>query len=221
MELIKGLFELIMHLDKYLNILIQDWGNWSYLLLFMIIFCETGLVVTPFLPGDSLLFAVGALCAIGSFNIAGIFITLSLAAMIGDTVNYALGNLFGEKIIAHGRGRFLNQEHIDRTHKFFERHGGKTIILARFVPIVRTFAPFVAGIGKMSYFKFAAYNITGALLWVAVFMTGGYYFGNMPVVQRNFFIVIIAIMLISLLPVLIEYWKHHKKRSGHTKKGVK
>ena len=181
-------------------------------MLFIIIFCETGLVVTPFLPGDSLLFAVGALSALGTLSIPWLFMTLAGAAIIGDTANYAFGNLFGEKIILHGHYRFFKKEHIDRTHKFFERHGGKTIILARFVPIVRTFAPFVAGIGKMSYFKFLAYNITGALLWVAVFMAGGYYFGNMPVIQHNFSIVILVIMLISLLPVLLEYWKHHKEK---------
>ena len=212
MELLRNLFEFILHLDKYLNVIIQDWGNWSYLLFFIIIFCETGLVVTPFLPGDSLLFAVGALAALGTFSIPWLFITLSGAAIIGDTANYAFGNLFGEKIILHGHYRFFKKEHIDRTHKFFERHGGKTIILARFVPIVRTFAPFVAGIGKMSYFKFLAYNITGALLWVAVFMAGGYFFGNMPVIQHNFSIVIVVIMLISLLPVILEYLRHHKRK---------
>jgi membrane-associated protein len=212
MELIRNSFEFIMHLDTYLNVIIRDWGNWSYLLLFIIIFCETGLVVTPFLPGDSLLFAVGALSALGTFSIPLLFITLSGAAIIGDTANYAFGNLFGEKIILRGHYRFFKKEHIERTHKFFERHGGKTIILARFVPIVRTFAPFVAGVGKMSYFKFLAYNVTGALMWVAVFMAGGYYFGNMPVIQHNFSIVIVVIMLISLLPVILEYRKHHKRK---------
>ncbi len=212
MELIKGIFDFLMHLDKYLNIVIQSWGNWSYFLLFVIIFCETGLVVTPFLPGDSLLFAVGALAALKAFNIPGLFVTLAAAAIIGDTVNYAIGNFFGEKIILHGGYRFFKKEHIDRTHLFFEKYGGKTIILARFVPIVRTFAPFVAGIGKMSYAKFIVYNITGALLWVALFMTAGYFFGNMPVVQRNFSIVIFGIIIISVIPVIIEYWKHRKEK---------
>ena len=211
MEFIKDIIDVIVHLDRYLDVVIKNVGNWSYLVLFLIIFAETGLVIMPFLPGDSLLFVAGTFAALGSFDVKWLFVTLAGAAIIGDSVNYALGNLFGEKIILHGTGRFFKKEHVERTHRFYERHGGKTIILARFIPIIRTFAPFVAGIGKMSYSKFFIYNITGALLWVALFMLGGYYFGNMPVIKQNFSLVILAVILISFLPVAIELWKHRKR----------
>jgi membrane-associated protein len=187
------MIEIIFHIDKYLDLVIRNYGNWSYLLLFIIIFAETGLVVTPFLPGDSLLFAVGALSALGSFNLLWLFMILVGAAIIGDTVNYAFGKLFGEKIIQKGNYRFFKKEHLERTHKFYERHGGKTIILARFIPIIRTFAPFVAGLGEMNYCKFFIYNVTGALLWI---------------IKDNFFITILVIMAISAIPVAIEFWKH-------------
>ena len=205
------MIEIIFHIDKYLDLIIRNYGNWSYLVLFIIIFAETGLVVTPFLPGDSFLFAVGAFSALGSFNLSWLFIILASAAIIGDTVNYAFGKFLGEKIILKGNHRFFKKEHLERTHKFYEKHGGKTIILARFIPIIRTFAPFVAGLGEMSYCKFLVYNVTGALLWVAIFVSGGYYFGNIPIIRENFFITILVIMAISLVPVVIEFLRHRKK----------
>ncbi|MDP3789346.1 MAG: DedA family protein [Candidatus Omnitrophota bacterium] len=211
MEFIKDIVDIIVHLDRYLDVVIKNVGNWSYLVLFLIIFCETGLVIMPFLPGDSLLFVAGTFAASGSFDVRWLFATLAAAAIIGDSVNYALGNLFGEKIILHGTGRFFKKEHVERTHKFYERHGAETIILARFIPIIRTFAPFVAGVGKMSYFKFFIYNVTGALLWVSLFMLGGYYFGNIPLIKENFSLVILVVIVISFLPVAIELWKHRRK----------
>ena len=210
MEIIKEIIQIIIHVDKYLDLVIKNFGSWSYLLLFLVIFAETGLVITPFLPGDSLLFALGAFRAKGSFNILWLFIILTSAAIIGDSVNYALGKIFGEKIILKNNYRFFKKGHIDQTHKFYEKHGGKAIILARFIPIIRTFAPFVAGIGCMNYYKFFIYNVTGGILWVSIFVFGGYYFGNAPVVKDNFFIVILAIIAISLIPALIEFWKHRK-----------
>ncbi len=210
MELISNIFESIIHLDRHLDVVINVLGSWSYLLLFVIVFCETGLVVTPFLPGDSLLFVVGAFSAKGDFNLFWVFVILAAAAIIGDSVNYSFGKFFGEKILLKGSHRFIKKEHLDRTHKFYEKYGGKTIILARFVPVVRTFAPFVAGIGSMNYYKFFIYNVTGALLWVAIFVLGGYYFGNIPFIKENFLITILAMMLISILPVAIGLWKHRR-----------
>ncbi len=208
------MIEIILHIDKYLDLIIRNFGQWSYLLLFIVIFAETGLVVIPFLPGDSLLFAVGAFAALGSFNLLWLFIVLAGAAIIGDTANYAFGKFLGERILRKGNHRFFKKEHLERTHKFYERHGGKTIILARFIPIIRTFAPFVAGIGEMSYCKFFIYNVTGALLWVAIFVLGGYYFGNIPVIRKNFFITILVIMALSAMPVAIEIWKHRRKKTA-------
>jgi len=205
MEVIKNILEAIIHLDKHLDIIIKSCGSWSYLLLFLIIFAETGLVVTPFLPGDSLIFAVGTFTALGTFNLWWLFVILVSAAIIGDTVNYSLGKLFGDRIIRSRHFRFIKKEHIERTHKFYEKYGGKTIVLARFIPIIRTFAPFVAGIGKMSYLKFVIYNILGGFLWVSLFLFVGYFFGNIPVVKNNFLIVILVIMLISALPIAIEF----------------
>jgi len=210
MEFIREIIETIIHLDRYLDLVIKSFGNWSYLVFFIIIFAETGLVITPFLPGDSLLFALGALGAIGSFNLLWLFIVLVSAAIIGDSVNYSLGKLFGQKIILKGNYRFFKKEHIEKTHKFYEKHGGKAIILARFIPIIRTFAPFVAGIGEMGYYKFFIYNVAGALLWVSIFLLGGYYFGNAPFVKENFFIVILVIIALSVAPVAIEFWKHRR-----------
>lgn len=213
MEFLRNIIEFVFHIDKHLNVVIQGFGNWSYLLLFGIIFAETGLVITPFLPGDSLLFAVGAFAAIGSFNLSLLFITLAGAAIIGDSVNYALGKFFGEKILLKGGHHFFKKEHIDRTHKFYEKYGGKTIILARFIPIIRTFAPFVAGIGKMNYPKFFFYNVIGALLWVAIFVLGGYFFGNTPMIKENFMIAIFGMMFISALPIATEFWRHRRARN--------
>lgn len=213
MELIRDLIEIVIHFDKHLNSIIQSCGSWSYLLLFVIIFAETGLVVTPFLPGDSLLFAVGAFAAMGSFNIYGLLAVLAAAAIIGDSVNYAIGNMVGEKVFLESHSRYFKKEHLERTHRFYEKYGGKTIIFARFIPIIRTFAPFVAGIGKMDYRFFLAYNVAGGLLWVLIFVLGGYFFGNMPMVKDNFLMVIFAIIVVSILPAVIEFWKH--RRANH------
>jgi len=206
-ELIRNLIELFLHLDKHLNVVIQTYGVWTYLLLFIVIFCETGLVVTPILPGDSLLFAAGTFAALGSLNIGLLFVLLAAAAIGGDTVNYWIGHFVGPNV------PFLNKEYLDRTHRFYEKHGGKTIILARFIPVIRTFAPFVAGIGRMTYWRFISYNVIGGLAWVALFTFGGYYFGNIPFVKRNFSIVIVAIIFISLLPMVIEFLSQRLRAS--------
>lgn len=210
MELLQYLFDVFLHLDKHLSVVIAAYGTWTYLILFLIIFCETGLVVTPFLPGDSLLFAIGTFAALDTLNVSVLFISLSAAAILGDSVNYAVGRYMGARVF-QSNGRFLKKEHLDRTHRFYEKYGGKTIILARFVPIIRTFAPFVAGVGAMSYARFIAYNVAGALLWIGGFVFAGYFFGNIPAVKRNFTIVIMAIIAISILPGLIEYIKHKRK----------
>ncbi len=211
MGLLSNIVDFILHLDKHLSIIIQNFGSWTYLILFLIVFAETGLVITPFLPGDSLLFAVGTFAAIGSLNILWSFIILSSAAIIGDTINYSAGKFLGKKAIEH-ETRFIKKEYIEKTQKFYEKYGAKTIVLARFVPIVRTFAPFVAGVGKMNYFKFLAYNVIGGILWVAIFVFGGYFFGNIPVVRNNFSVVIILIIIFSIIPIVIEFWKHHRRR---------
>ena len=212
METISVLIDLFLHLDKHLNEIISQYGAITYLILFLIIFAETGLVVTPFLPGDSLLFAAGALSVSGSINVLILFFLLCIAAVIGDSVNYAFGKYLGPKIFEKERIRFLKKEHLDRTHAFYAKHGGKTIIIARFIPIIRTFAPFVAGIGSMAYFKFISYNIIGGIAWVAIFIFGGYFFGNLPFVRSNFSIVIIAIVLISVLPAVFEFFRGRKNK---------
>lgn len=212
MYLISQGIEVFLHLDKYLDILIQNFGVWTYLLLFCIIFAETGLVVTPFLPGDSLLFAAGTLSALGSLKVALLFAVLALAAIIGDSVNYAAGKFFGEKLFRNEKSRIFKREYLERTHAFYEKYGGKTIVIARFVPIIRTFAPFVAGVGEMTYLRFFIYNVTGGILWVAVFVFGGYYFGNMPLIKDNFSLAIFAIIFLSVLPGIIEFWKHRKRK---------
>jgi len=211
MSLVKYLIEFILHIDKHLAEIIASVGGWSYLILFAIVFAETGLVITPFLPGDSLLFAAGAFAALGSFRIGGLFLMLCAAAILGDTVNYAVGKFFGEQLLLRFQGRLIKAEHLDRTHRFFEKYGGKTIILARFVPIIRTFAPFVAGIGKMSYARFAAYNVIGGIAWVTLFVFAGYFFGNTPVVKKNFSLVIMAIIVLSVMPMVFEYWKYRRE----------
>jgi membrane-associated protein len=213
MELIGKLFDFIMHIDVHLNTLIVTYQLWTYLILFAIIFCETGLVITPFLPGDSLLFATGALAATpGSpLKVHWLFLILAAAAVIGDTVNYWIGHAIGPKIFQQKKIRFLKKEHLERTHEFYEKHGGLTIVLARFIPIIRTFAPFVAGIGRMSYWRFIGYNVGGGIIWVAIFVFGGYFFGNLPIVKRNFTVVIIAIIFISVLPGVIEYLRQRQK----------
>jgi membrane-associated protein len=210
MDWIKTLIDLFLHLDEHLNIVIQTYGTWTYLLLFLIIFMETGFVVTPFLPGDSLLFAAGTFAGLGSLNVGLLFVLLSLAAIAGDTVNYWIGHYIGPRAFT-GEIRFLKKEYIDRTHEFYERHGGKTIILARFIPIIRTFAPFVAGIGAMTYWRFITYNVVGGILWVAMFVFGGYFFGNLPFVQQNFSYVVLAIIFISVLPGVIEFLRERAR----------
>lgn len=215
MELISYFIDLFLHLDKHLNDVIQDYGLWTYLILFLIIFCETGLVVTPLLPGDSLLFAAGALAATtGSpLNVGLLFLLLTAAAILGDAVNYSIGAYVGPKVFHKEKVRFLKKEYLERTHRFYEKYGGKTIIMARFVPIIRTFAPFVAGIGAMTYWRFALYNITGAIIWVAVCIFSGFLFGNIPIVKKNFSLVILVIIFISILPGIIEYGRHRFGRS--------
>jgi membrane-associated protein len=212
MDLISNLVDLFLHLDEHLNTVISTYGTWTYLLLFAIIFMETGLVVTPFLPGDSLIFAAGTFAGMGSLNVWVLFISLSLAAIIGDTVNYWIGHYIGPRAFS-GDVRFLKKEYLDRTHAFYERHGGKTIILARFVPIVRTFAPFVAGIGAMTYGKFITYNIVGGIAWVGLFTFMGYFFGSLPFVQDNFSLVVIAIIIISVMPAVYEILKERAQNA--------
>ena len=216
MELLKKLFDFIMHLDTHLSALIQTYGLWTYLILFVVIFCETGLVVTPFLPGDSLIFAAGTFAAAKALNVWSLFLILSAAAVLGDTVNYWIGKIVGPKVFYKEKTRFFKKEYLDRTHDFYEKYGAETIIIARFVPIIRTFAPFVAGIGKMTYGKFLSYNVIGGVGWVAIFTFGGYFFGNIPFVKKNFSIVIIAIILISLVPAVLEVLKHRKKKPGRS-----
>jgi len=213
MNFISNLIDFILHLDKHLSLIIQNFGSWTYLILFLIIFAETGFVATPFLPGDSLLFAVGTFAAIGSLNVLWLFIILSSAAIIGDTVNYSVGKFLGRKAIEH-ETRFIKKEYIDKTQKFYEKYGAKTIVLARFVPIVRTFAPFVAGIGSMNYFKFLAYNVFGGILWVGILLFGGYFFGNIPIVRNNFSVAILLIIIISIMPMIIEFWRHYRQKKA-------
>jgi membrane-associated protein len=205
-----NIFDFIFHIADHLRNIVHDCGAWSYLILFVIIFAETGLVLTPFLPGDSLLFAAGALAAGGSFEITRLFLILVFAAVAGDSVNYAAGKIIGLKIFKE-KARILKKEYLNRTHKFYEKYGGRTIILARFVPIIRTFAPFVAGAGQMGYPKFFKYNVIGGLLWVALFLFGGFYFGNLPVVKSNFTLVIGVIIILSVLPAVFEVMRHRKK----------
>ncbi|MBR4508855.1 MAG: DedA family protein [Elusimicrobiaceae bacterium] len=219
MEIISQIIDIFFHIDTHLNALAASMGAWLYALLFMVIFCETGLVITPFLPGDSLLFAVGALSSIeGSpINVWVAFFILFIAAVLGDAANYSIGRYIGPKIFTKDTGKLLNKKHLLAAHAFYEKHGGKTILLARFIPIIRTFAPFVAGIGKMSYLHFAAYNITGAFLWVCLFVFGGHYFASTPLVKNHFHYVILAIIIISVLPAVWEYFKARKESKREQK----
>ena len=205
MDCLKIFVDLFLHLDTHLNAITSEYGMLTYLLLFAIVFCETGLVVTPFLPGDSLIFATGALAASGSLNLLILFIVLCIAAVSGDTVNYQIGHLLRDKIENRENIKFVKKEHLDRTHVFFEKYGTKTIVIARFVPIIRTFAPFVAGVGIMPYSKFISFNVVGGVAWVSAFLFGGYFFGNLPVVKNNFSFVILGIIFVSLLPGVIAY----------------
>lgn len=210
MELLTTLLDVALHLDVHLQALVANYGAWVYLILFLIIFCETGLVVTPFLPGDSLLFVAGAIAAGGGMNIHLLAVLLTIAAVLGDAVNYGVGHYLGPRVFKSTESRWLNPRHLERAHAFYERHGGKTIIIARFVPIVRTYAPFVAGAASMSYARFAAYNVTGAALWVVLLGYAGYFFGNIPVIKDNLTVVIIIIILLSIMPGIIEYLRHRR-----------
>ena len=205
----------IMHIDKYLALIIQQYGILTYVILFIIIFIETGLVVMPLLPGDSMLFAAGALAAIGSMNIFTLLIVVYLAAILGDTANYFIGKKIGKKILAKEEVRFINKEYLIKAQKFYEKHGSMTIVIARFIPIIRTFAPFVAGIGEMNYSKFIPYNMIGGGLWVSLFLGGGYFFGNLSFVKNHFSYVLIAIIIISLLPGVIVFIKEKRKIRGN------
>lgn len=204
-----SIFNFLLHLDRYLAGFAQAHGPWAYGLLFAIIFAETGLVVTPFLPGDTLVFVAGALAGGGVLDVPAASSTLAIAAFVGNTTNYIIGRYFGHYLFAHNR-RWINQRHLQQTHAFFERHGGKTIILARFLPIVRTLAPFVAGVGQMSFARFTLYNLTGAVLWVATVFTVGYFFGNLPFVHNHLTEFILGLVLLSLVPAALGYWRHHR-----------
>jgi membrane-associated protein len=203
MQILKGLLDFVLHLDKHLSPIIHEYGAWTYLLLFAIVFCETGLVVTPFLPGDSLLFAAGAFAANGSLSVWVLAAALIAAAILGDTANYWIGHFLGHRLL-NARRRIIKPEHLAYTHEFFEKYGGKTVIIARFVPIVRTFAPFVAGLGSMSYGRFMSYNVIGGTAWVLLCTFAGYWFGNLPFVQKNFSLVVLMIIFLSLLPAVWE-----------------
>ena len=211
MELLQQALEFILHIDKHLLELVSNYGTWTYAILFAIVFLETGLVVTPFLPGDSLLFAAGALAGAGALDVSLIIVLLSVAAIVGDTVNYSIGRAFGVRAFTEGN-RFFKQEYLQRTQRFYDKHGGKTIVLARFLPIVRTFAPFVAGVGRMRYTRFWAYNAAGGVFWVASLTLLGYFFGSIPVVKENFSIAILAIVFLSVVPVFVELIKAHVGR---------
>jgi membrane-associated protein len=211
MELINTLIGILLHLDKHLDYVIRLYGIWTYAIFFIIIFLETGLVVTPFLPGDSLLFAIGTFTALGSLDVIWSMVVLSIAAIAGDTANYWIGNFAGPKVFNKEKSRFLNKKYLYRTHRFYETYGGKTIILARFIPIIRTFAPFVAGIGTMTYIRFIIYNIVGGIAWVVLLILAGYFFGNILFVKNNFSVVIFAIIFLSMLPGIIEFLRSRKK----------
>ncbi len=211
MDLLKKLIDLVLHLDKHLGWLVGQYQGWTYAILFLIIFCETGLVVTPFLPGDSLLFALGALSANGSLNVVLLGILLMCAAIIGDNLNYWIGRTIGAKLFTSEDSRLFNKSYLERTEKFYDKYGTKTVVIARFVPIVRTFAPFVAGFGRMNYAKFLTFSIIGGILWICGLLSLGYFFGNLEFVKNNFGVVIIAIIFISILPAIIEVLKSRKK----------
>lgn len=212
MDFIHFIIDFILHIDVHLAELVAQYGAWVYGILFLILFCETGLVVTPFLPGDSLLFVAGALAALpgNDLNVHLMVSLMTVAAIVGDALNYTIGRLFGERLFRNPNSKIFRRSYLDQTHKFYEKHGGKTIILARFVPIVRTFAPFVAGMGHMSYRHFAAYNVIGALVWVLLFTYAGYLFGNVPIVQNNLKLLIVAIIVLSILPGVVEIWRHKR-----------
>jgi len=210
-ELLALFIDLVVNLDDHLQALVAAYGAWIYLILFLIVFCETGLVITPFLPGDSLLFVAGAIAAAGGMNIHLLVVLLIIAAILGDAVNYSVGHYLGPRVLKDRDSRWLNPKHLERAHAFYEHHGGKTIIIARFVPIVRTYAPFVAGAASMPYPRFALYNITGAIVWVVSLGYAGYFFGNIPLIKDNLTLVIIAIIILSILPGVFEYLRHRRR----------
>jgi len=207
------LLDIVLHLDIHLLSLIQQYGDWIYVILFIIIFSETGLVIAPFLPGDSLLFVAGALCGMGSMQLHILMPLLMLAALSGDNTNYWIGRLIGNQLVHQANSRFFRREHLDKTHAFYQKHGGKTIIFARFIPVIRTFAPFVAGIGRMSYRLFFSFSAVGSILWIGSFVALGYFFGNIPVIKNNLTLMVLVIVLISFLPALREFARHHKQNS--------
>ncbi len=213
MEFIGQFFDIVLHLDQHLNAWVLDYGLWIYLLLFLIIFCETGLIVTPFLPGDSLLFVVGTLAGAGTLNIDWIYPLLCVAAVSGDTLNYSIGHYLGPKVLCYENSRLFNKAYLERTRAFYDRHGGKTLIIARFMPILRTFAPFVAGIGRMRFPRFISYSVLGGLLWVSSFVLGGYFFGALPVIKDNLTLFIFAIIGLSILPGVAGYWRGRARHS--------
>jgi len=223
MGFISTLIDIVLHLDKYLSYIVQHFGTWTYMLLFIIIFCETGLVITPFFPGDSLIFAAGTFAAVGIFNVFILFVVLAGAAVLGDTANYWIGSYLGAAAVRK-YPRVFRKKYMDKTHHFYDKYGNKTIILARFVPVVRTFAPFLAGVGKMNYWKFLVYNVIGGVLWVAIALFAGFFFGNIAFVKNNFTLVIIIVIFASFLPVVFEILRHkHKERKMQRKKeqGIK
>ncbi|HMK61823.1 MAG TPA: DedA family protein [Dissulfurispiraceae bacterium] len=209
MELLASIIDLFMHIDKHLSTILQQFGGYTYLILFLVIFCETGLVVTPILPGDSLLFVIGAFAARGDIDFVAIYALLCIAATVGNVVNYHIGRIVGPKVFETDM-RFLKKEYLERTHAFYEKHGGKTMVIARFLPIIRTFAPFVAGVGRMDYRRFMAYNLIGCIAWITAFLLGGYFFGNIPVVKNHLTLVIFAIIIISVMPSIVEFLRHRK-----------
>ena len=218
MELLTEFIDIILHLDRHLIWLIQNYENWIYLILFLIIFCETGLVIMPFLPGDSLLFVSGAIAANGVMDVQFLVILLMLAAFSGDNTNYWIGRYLGPRIFNRTDSRLLNRKHLERTNRFYKKHGGKTIIFARFLPIIRTFAPFVAGIGRMFYTRFMTYSAFGSILWINFFIFGGYFFGNVPIVKNNLSFFILGIVLISIIPGIVEFIRNWMESSGESKK---
>jgi membrane-associated protein len=213
MEILKKIIDIALHLDRYLSGIIQQYGLWTYGILFVVIFVETGFVVMPFLPGDSLLFAAGTFAALKALKVGWLILLLSAAAIIGDTVNYWIGHHVGPKVFRKEDSRFFKKDYLDRTHAFYERHGGKTIIIARFVPIIRSFAPFVAGVGRMSYGRFLAFNVIGGVGWVTLLTGAGYFFGNIPLVKENYSLAIIVIIAISTVPIAVEYLRHRRAKT--------
>ena len=212
MDILKKIIDIVLHLDRYLSAVIQQYGIWTYAILFIVIFIETGFVVMPFLPGDSLLFAAGTFAALKALKIGWLILGLSAAAILGDTVNYWVGRRIGPKVFRRDDSRFFKKEYLDRTHAFYEKHGGKTIVIARFVPIIRSFAPFVAGVGRMSYGRFLAFNVVGGVGWVLLLTGAGYFFGTIPFVKDNYSVAVLAIIALSTVPIAVEYFRNRKKK---------